>query len=281
MTNKPPNKKLELHLAIQQEPQNALDSLSEATLLSRGAIKDSMQKGAVWITHQGHTKRLRRAKKILQKGDELHLYYNPEILSSSITPPQLISHEQGYSIWYKPYGAYCQGSKWGDHCTIHRWIECYTNQPAFIVHRLDRAARGLIIIGHKKKTTAALAALFEQRAIDKHYQAIIHGKFPATEKPTTVNEPIDDHKAISHVKSIEYKPSTDRTLVSVNIETGRKHQIRRHLSFLGYPIVGDRLYGSAEKVLNLQLCSYKLAFKCPVSGADKHFKLDESLQLSL
>ena len=68
------------------------------------------------------------------------------------------------SIWYKPYGIYCQGSKWGDHHTIHRMAEQQLQRPCFIVHRLDRATTGLVIVAHKKKIAAALAALFAQTA---------------------------------------------------------------------------------------------------------------------
>lgn len=269
---------------LENEPEkerkiNAVDILAEATHLSRHTIKQAMQKGAVWLTRGEHTQRLRRAKKTLQAGDCIHLYYDEKILSESPPPSRLLADEDDYSIWYKPYGIYCQGSKWGDHCTINRYAEQQLQRPAFIIHRLDRAATGLIIIGHKKTSTAQLARLFEQRAIDKRYQAIVQGHFPADETALRLHGDIDGKNAVSHVRSLSHKNQPEQTLVTVSIETGRKHQIRRHLAEAGYPIVGDRLYGEAslDDEENLQLCSYELAFTCPITGTSRHYVLPTEL----
>jgi tRNA pseudouridine32 synthase/23S rRNA pseudouridine746 synthase len=176
---------------------------------------------------------------------------------------------------------YSQGSKWGDHCTIQRWVEQQTQQPAFVVHRLDRAATGLIIIAHQKKVAAQLAALFADRAIDKRYHATVLGVFPDT--PITITTPIENRAAVSHLTKIAFNPLTQQSIVEVAIETGRKHQIRRHLSGHGYPIVGDRLYGpdnQQDSASNLQLCCVYLAFRCPLSATQKTYQLDSALHSS-
>jgi tRNA pseudouridine32 synthase/23S rRNA pseudouridine746 synthase len=169
MTNNAPDPTLhfEQHLTVEETGFNAAELLSQATVLSKQAVKRSMQKGAVWLTHQEHTQRLRRASKSLQPGDQLHLYYDKNILDEEPTPAQLIADEGDYSVWYKPYGMYCQGSKWGDHCTITRWAEQHLTpqRSSFVVHRLDRAANGLIIVAHEKKAAALLSALFQNRKV--------------------------------------------------------------------------------------------------------------------
>ena len=65
----------------------------------------------------------------------------------------------------------------------------------------------------------------------------------------------------------------EKTLVTVEIETGRKHQIRKHLSEFGYPIIGDRLYGSGHSDNNLQLQSNYLQFICPSTNEMREYSL--------
>ncbi|OOZ43109.1 RluA family pseudouridine synthase, partial [Solemya elarraichensis gill symbiont] len=245
--------------------------------LSKQAIKKVMGSGAVWHTRGKQTHRIRRAKKTLAGGDELHLYYDEAILAQQPIEAELIADETSFSIWFKPRGMLSQGSKWGDHCSIDRHVEMRMQRPAFIVHRLDRHASGLMIIAHGKKVAAAFAKLFRERKIDKRYEAIVAGKFPDM---LTMDAPVDDKAAISHARLLDYDPESDRSLLQINIETGRKHQIRQHLAEAGFPIIGDRLYGKAdEKDEDLQLLSSALAFASPVDGEFKHYSTPDSLRL--
>ncbi|MGD9000871.1 MAG: RNA pseudouridine synthase [Granulosicoccaceae bacterium] len=270
-----PPTRLEQHLDIDAPDRTAVDWLAENTDLSKQRIKLAMHNGAVWITHGQQTRRLRRASKPLQNGDTLHLYYDTNVLDAIPVPSELLSDRDAYSIWFKPPGMFSQGSKWSDHCTVYRWAEQHLTpqRPAFIVHRLDRAASGLIIIAHEKRIAAALAAKFRTREVEKHYRVITHGCFPAQDM--TLDSDIDGKPAISHVLRLAYDASADRSLLEVGIETGRKHQIRRHLSEAGYPVVGDRLYGNKTDKQDLQLCAVSLAFTCPVTQHPVQFLLPE------
>lgn len=272
-----PSAHFESHIIITENESKAIEPLVADTGLSKQHLKQVMQKGAVWLSRNGYTQRIRRASKQLKIGDQLHLYYDAKILDSEPAAPHLIADETAYSIWYKPYGMFCQGSKWGDHCTIQRWVEMHLQpqRSAIIVHRLDRAATGLIILAHEKKAAAAFSQMFSQRLLDKRYQIIVHGEFVADD-PVTVSDPIDGKSACSHFKRIDYDPGRDRSLLEVIIESGRKHQIRQHSASLGFPVVGDRLYGLPGDTEDLQLTAWQLVFDCPSTGQRRHYQLDKA-----
>jgi tRNA pseudouridine32 synthase/23S rRNA pseudouridine746 synthase len=88
---------------------------------------------------------------------------------------------------------------------------------------------------------------------------------------------------MSHVSSLSYDQSNNRSLVQVKIDTGRKHQIRIHLASIGLPIVGDRMHGIKEKddSEDLQLCAVALTIPCPLTGQSKEYHLVDELQLKL
>lgn len=270
--------KFEKHIEIDSLDKKAVDVLADSTELTKQAIKQVMAKGAVWLSSAQGVHRIRRADKALKAGDTLHLYYDEDVLGKQVDKAVLVADEGAYSIWVKPYGMLSQGSKWGDHCTINRWVEknLEPQRSAFIVHRLDRAATGLIIIAHEKKIAAYFAKLFQDREIEKKYQAIVHGEFPEYKK---LDSDIGDKHALSHVTSLKYNAELDQSLVDVAIETGRKHQIRRHLSEAGFPIVGDRLHGRSTDEGDRDLClaSCYLSFISPIDEAEKTYVLPEAL----
>lgn len=267
---------LEVHVGVTSSEQNPLELLADESGLSKQKIKEAMSKGAVWLAKnknkKGAARPIRRKNSKLKEGDQLFLYYNPHILAETVTKPELIADEGDYSVWNKPYGVWAQGSKWGDHCSIGRLVEQYFDyhRQSFIVHRLDRAASGLMVLAHNKKTAAALSQLFAKREVKKIYHARVAGRLSQPE--ITVSKAIDGKPAISHIKELAVEG--DNSLLEVNIETGRKHQIRKHLASIGCPILGDRLHGDAgADDIDLQLKAAKLMFTCPISGENKYYSL--------
>lgn len=260
---------------------NPVELLAVETGFSKQKIKQYMQKGAVWLTDNKGTHRLRRKSKILRTGSILYLYYDPTVLNEVVDDAILIADDGDYSVWYKPRGMLSQGSKWGDHCAINRWVEQHLEpqRPAFTVHRLDRFASGLILIAHKKKTATLLSDLFQNREINKQYKVIVYGEFP--NETVTYQNDIDGKRAVSHVSLLEFNKENNTSLVQVDIETGRKHQIRIHLSEAGFPVVGDRLYGRGDEEADLQLTAYKLSFISPIDGKEKNYILNKDLQPAL
>lgn len=268
---------------VTQAEQTALDLLAEGTGLSKQRIKDAMNKGAVWWTLKGKTLRLRRATKVLYKGSKIQFFYDEQVLARKPESATLIYEGGNYSIWFKPAGMLSQGSQWGDHCSILRWVEV-NGQPndgqrqreCFLVHRLDADAKGLIILAHDSQSAAKLSALFQARDMRKFYQAWVVDDCAMATTGMTLNSDLDGKSAITHIRKI--RAENNRTLLDIHIETGRKHQIRRHLANIGHPIVGDKLYGT-KSASGLQLVAYRLEFICPTTKQPVIAELPIELQL--
>lgn len=269
---------------VTQAEQTALDLLAEGTGLSKQRIKDAMNKGAVWWTLKGKTLRLRRATKVLYKGSRIQFFYDEQVLARKPEIATLIYDAGNYSIWFKPPGMLSQGSQWGDHCSILRWVEVNgqftqgrAQRDCFLVHRLDGDASGLIILAHDSQAAAKLSTLFQARDMHKFYQAWVVDNCEVPAAGLTLTYELDGKSALTHIQKI--RTENTKTLLDVTIETGRKHQIRRHLANIGHPIVGDRVYGKKTAV-SLQLLAYRLEFICPFSQQPLKVELPKEMQFS-
>ncbi len=268
--------RLEQTVEAGEDGIKAIDLLAQTVPLSRQKLKQAMEKGGVWLKKaRGGRRRLRRAKTLLQKGDALELHYDTFIMASEAPVPELIADKKAYSVWFKPENMLSQGSKFADHCAITRWVEKnHTPRRAvYLVHRLDRAASGLMLLAHDQKTAAKLSKLFSTRRIQKRYRVVVEGRFEE-DLPLQINTPLDGKAAESVVLSA--CPEEARSELVVEIKTGRKHQIRRHLSEQGWPVLGDKLYGENSTQGSLMLKADYLSFVCPVSGMPVTYQLGAS-----
>ena len=275
MSEGPENLRFEKHISNDVAGKTVLECLYEHTDLSKQQLKKTMQNGAVWLESCHGVSRVRRARKTLNRNDKLHLYYDEGIQQTKPEAAKLIADEGGYSIWDKPGGMFSQGSKWGDHCTIYRWAEQHLEpqRPAFLVHRLDRAANGLIILAHSRTLAATFSAMFREHLLTKKYRAVVNGCLEPEKLPWIIDAPLDDKQAITQITSLHPDAQHRTTTVEIEIKTGRKHQIRRHLAGIGHPISGDRLYGDASDTTDLQLSAIALGFRCPLSHTEKKYSL--------
>ena len=157
-----------------------------------------------------------------------------------------------------------------------------------IVHRLDKDTSGLLIIAKNDKAHVNMSEQIKNHQVKKTYIALVRGV--VKENEATINMPIgrstSDRKkmavnkngkeAITHIKVL--KRYDKYTLLEVNIETGRTHQIRVHLSYIGYPIIGDYTYSNGKNefgVVGQCLHAKRLEFKHPITN--KEMKLEASL----
>lgn len=149
-----------------------------------------------------------------------------------------------------------------------------------IVHRLDKDTSGVIIVAKNDKAHINLSEQLKEHKIEKTYIALVRGI--VKENEATINMPIarsiKDRKkmdinkkgkeAITHFKVL-HRFDNKYTLLSINIETGRTHQIRVHLSHIGYPIIGDEVYSNGKNEWNIKgqcLHAWKIKFTHPING---------------
>lgn len=270
--------KTEFHHTVNQPGITVLDCLAAHTPLSRQQIKQCLAKGAVWLQKGKQQQRLRRVKKVLNPGEQLHLYFDPHILAQPVLNAVLIADLKRYSVWDKPAGMLAQGTMWGDHCSLLRIAEQFFSpaRQSFLVQRLDREASGLMLIAHDKQAAAALSDLFQQRRINKQYHVTVSGAL--AEKQCSIDLPLDGKKARTELTLLAYDAETDQSSLLVKIDSGRKHQIRRHCAAIAHPVMGDSRYGRADPA-GLQLRAVLLAFSCPLTRQNQQFSLiDKPLQ---
>ena len=144
-------------------------------------------------------------------------------------------------------------------------------------HRLDAPTHGLVIVAKTHSTRVELGRMFENREITKHYQAIIQGKLEGSGKLITS---IDEKKALTYFESLAVFPSVKNewtSLIKLSPVTGRKHQLRIHLSRLGFPIVGDKKYGKKGFTLKhkgMFLAAIGISFKHPKTAEELMFQIE-------
>jgi tRNA pseudouridine32 synthase/23S rRNA pseudouridine746 synthase len=261
-------------VAVDSSGARAIDLLAEQSGLPRQRIKDAMAKGAVWIKRGRSETRLRRATKALLAGDRLDLYYDAELLQREPPAPTLIADERDYSVWYKPAGMLAQGTQYGDHCALLRWSETTLARESFLVHRLDREAEGLMVIAHSARAAKALSQLWQQaeKSIEKIYTVTVAGVLDSIGAQRRIDLPLDGKDSATEIEVVAVDAETARTTLRVKLITGRKHQIRRHLAALGFPVIGDYRYGRGGEPLQLRASA--LRFRCPLTQRDRSYTIE-------
>lgn len=157
-----------------------------------------------------------------------------------------------------------------------------------IVHRLDKDTSGILIVAKNDKAHVNMSEQIKKHEVKKTYVALVRGV--VKENEATIDMPIgrsnSDRKkmavtktgknAVTHIKVL--KRYDKYTLLEINIETGRTHQIRVHLAYIGYPIIGDYIYSNGKNefgIIGQCLHAKSLEFKHPITG--KKMKLEAPL----
>lgn len=159
----------------------------------------------------------------------------------------------------------------------------HRNNRVFVVHRLDRETSGIMMYAKDEKTQYTLRDNWHDIVYDRRYVAIVNGEVEREQgtvkswltdrKLYVSSSPVDDggKLSITHYRTI--KRANGFSLLELQLETGRKNQIRVHMESLGHPILGDERYGCEINPLNrLALHAFKLCFYHPITGERMEFE---------
>jgi len=243
-------------------------------------IEKSIRKGKIKI----NSKKKKSSYKI-QKNDQISIYnfdffkkprkkilknYIPSKKDVSSTSNFIIEDNENFSVINKPQGISVQsGTKSRKNILdILKYSNEFKNHKPYCVHRIDKDTSGALIVAKNREYAQLFTSLFRIRKIHKTYLAIVIGQFEkskGTLKDTLFhyegNKKIFNN-AITHFNVVD--SNNNYTLLRLNPETGRKHQLRQQLLIHGHPILGDKKYRlkniDDKKNSNLMLHSYKIHF---------------------
>ena len=182
--------------------------------------------------------------------------------------PVEVLYEDSYLIVLnKPSGLLVHPAGQTSRGTLSNYLAHYYQQQGAIctvrpIHRLDRETSGCVVFAKDSHTQALLDGLLKEGTLKRTYQAVVHGLMdpPAG----TINAPIGSHptkpnrravnpkgdQAVTHYKTI--RSFSEASLLELTLATGRTHQIRVHLTYVGHPIIGDRMYGKGSPYITGQ-----------------------------
>jgi 23S rRNA pseudouridine1911/1915/1917 synthase len=181
---------------------------------------------------------------------------------------------------------------------VKEYIRVKYNKPGAVflgvIHRLDMPVNGIVLFARTSKALVRMNESFQKREITKKYLCLVEGRPPqasaslqhwlkSDEKKnfTKAFESPVNNALEARLKYKVLKSSKDKSLLEIDLETGRKHQIRAQLSAMGCPIIGDVKYG-ASKPLNdysIALQAYYLSFNHPVQDTPVLISLEKSKNL--
>jgi len=203
---------------------------------------------------------------------------------------KIVYEDKWLIVAHKPSGIVSSGDTLKEGQTLFTQIRSYLRsrygmrEQLFVVHRLDKAVEGLIMFARAEFVKEKLQENWKQvskyyvaqtTAIPEEKSGVIRSWLREEEHMKMVSyeqEVLDSKEAITHYRVL--KTMGQYALIEIMLETGRKNQIRIHLSSIGCPIVGDRRYNDDDRtVKSIKLLSYKLEFAHPVNGQAMRFSL--------
>ena len=199
---------------------------------------------------------------------------------SNFLTEHLIHRDDDFIVIHKPAGLLTVPGKTEDlqDCLINRLLKI--EPKTLLIHRLDRDTSGILVFGLTKWGQKTISRQFQERQTDKTYQAVVAGTlegegsievpvvYDPSRPPLHIADPAHHKPAITHWQAIEHFNIQGQPVTRVKLTpiTGRSHQLRVHMQYLGHPIIGDTLYATPEQQqLSSRLCLHaeRLSFYHP------------------
>lgn len=199
---------------------------------------------------------------------------------SNFLTEHLIHRDDDFMVIHKPAGLLTVPGKTEDlqDCLINRLVKL--EPKTLLIHRLDRDTSGILAFGLSKWGQKTISRQFQERQTDKTYQAVVAGTlegegtievpvvYDPSRPPLHIADPAHHKPAITHWQAIEHFNIQGQPVTRVKLTpiTGRSHQLRVHMQYLGHPIIGDTLYATSEQQqLSSRLCLHaeRLSFYHP------------------
>ncbi|MEO6954977.1 MAG: RluA family pseudouridine synthase [Polyangia bacterium] len=233
---------------------------------------------------------------LLQRGTHVQVLASPQQEGARVVaetyvpvpetgPLEVLHRDEAIIVVNKPFGMATHPLKAGELGTVaNRLAALYPECAAAsadprdggFVHRLDRQTSGVLVAARTAAAYTALRESFSKREVDKLYWALVHGRLPGER---TIDAPLvtraglakidhEDPKALEATTHVRVLVSSARyTLVEATTSTGRMHQIRAHLAYIGYPLVYDGRYGAPDEDRDdAQLHARSLSLPHPIDG---------------
>ncbi len=244
---------------------------------SRKGVKKAIKKGELILN-----------SKVVEGGTWLNEKDVITFLDLELTPPkpyhlklEILFEDEDLAVINKPAGISVSGNQYktiqnalGYNIEKSKQIDALN--WALPVHRLDNQTSGLLLIAKTKLARKNLGLAFENKTIEKNYQALVIGNTP---KKGQIDLPIEGKKAVSNfvkLKSVESLKNKHLSLLQLKPQTGRTHQLRIHCASLGCPILGDKLYGKQGLILK-----HKGLFLSAVSITFAHPRTKKSISIAI
>jgi len=249
-----------------------------ASLPSRKSVKKAIKRGEIRLNGE-----------LAQTGNWVHKDDTIELIDLELTPPkqyhlklEVVFEDDYLAVINKPAGIVVSGNQFKTIAnSLQGNITLSTQEDALKwakpVHRLDSPTSGLLIIAKTAKALVNLGQQFENKTITKKYKAVVVGSSPTI---GIIDTPINELKSFTNYSTIKIVDSLrngNLSLVNLYPKTGRTHQLRIHLASLGFPIVGDQLYGVEGKTLQhkgLFLAAVEIEFNHPILNELVNVKID-------
>lgn len=225
--------------------------------LTRYAVLELIERGAVYLDG----KRAKDAATRVGPGQKVMVVLEESGVAVTDAPPPrpeliVIYEDSDVLAVNKPWGVTAQPTPGRVGDSLLDLASTYLKREAGLVHRLDRETSGVTVFGKNPRATSALAAAFREGRAKKEYLAMTASglpdegviELPLSKDPSRpgrwrASDKANGIDAVTHFKRLNDNGA--RSLVALFPQTGRTHQLRAHLTGIGFPIVGDKLYGGA------------------------------------